>query len=100
MGYSKGRTALSAIHAPDRAQASTRTFTRTASTASSGSDTTITPARFAHSQASKADNGEMSRKLEFLSIFDVDEEDDGHLGGSALPHDDELDDEFKLDLGF
>lgn len=99
LGYSKGRTAVSAIHAPERVQKTTRTFTRTASTASSGSDTTITPARFANSQASKPDNGELSKKLEFLSIFDVDEDDDGGLGGSTLPYDEGLDEEFKLDLG-
>ena len=99
LGYSKGRTTLSTIHSPDPPQPAGRSFTRSVSTASSGSDTTITPARFAQSQASKTENGEL-KKLEFLSIFDVDEDDDGNLGGSAMLHDDGLDDEFKLDLGF
>ncbi len=70
-------------------------FARSVSTSSSGSDCTITPARFAKSQVSKSED---LRKLEFLSIFDVDEDDDESLGGSLQP--DELDDDFQLTTTF
>ncbi|KAK3325436.1 hypothetical protein B0H66DRAFT_599598 [Apodospora peruviana] len=100
LGYSKGRSALSAVRGrdepaniPEEVTATTRTLMRSVSTASSGSDRTITPARFAQTQES-----EDWKKLEFLSIFDVDEE-DGNLGGTPQ-FDDDLDDDFQLSTDF
>lgn len=104
LGYSKGRSTSSAIQGSNRPKTSAgptvgRTLQRSASTASSGSDSTITPARYAQTQASNNDGGETWKKLEFLSIFDVDEE-DGNLGGSVMPVDDGLDDDFQLNVEF
>ncbi|KAK3327498.1 hypothetical protein B0T19DRAFT_164588 [Cercophora scortea] len=100
LGYSKGRSASSAIHArkdtvdnPPEAGPQPRTLMRSVSTMSSGSDCTITPARFAQNQAQDW------KKLEFLSIFDVDEEEDGDLGG-APELDDLIDDDFQLPTDF
>ncbi|KAL2025011.1 hypothetical protein VTK56DRAFT_13 [Thermocarpiscus australiensis] len=102
LGYSKGRSASSAVQqgkasASQQTQAApkTRTLMRSASTASSGSEATITPARFA--QSSKE-----WKKPEFLSIFDVDDDDDdddGNLGGGVPPFDDS-DDDFQLTPNF
>lgn len=94
VGYGKGRSVSSAIQGSrPPVTRPPRTLTRSVSAASSASDSTITPTRFAQIQA-KAD--EPLKKLEFLSIFDGDEEDDGILGGSAPPVDD--DDDFQLKL--
>lgn len=102
LGYSKGRSTSSAIQGSNRPKTPAgpvrRTLTRSVSTASAGSDCTITPARYA--QVSKTENNEALKRLEFLSIFDADEEEDGNLGGSSLPADDEVDDGFQLDLQF
>lgn len=113
IGYSKGRSASSALHegaaAQDqqhvrsRSEARSRVFSRTASAAS---DTTVTPASYAKDNASP--------KPDFVSIFDVtpraDEDDGGSLFGSsgggggaddlfdlfgAIEHDG---DEFQLEL--
>jgi hypothetical protein len=101
LGYSKGRCTSSVIQGSIRpktpAGPTRRTLTRSVSTASNGSDCTITPARYA--QVSKTENNETLRRLEFLSIFDG-EEDDGNLGGSGLPADDGTDDDFQLNFQF
>ncbi|KAK1760462.1 hypothetical protein QBC47DRAFT_456206 [Echria macrotheca] len=69
IGYSKGRSALSANRQPELPlMRGPRALTRTASTASSGSDSTITPARFAQTQATND-----WKRPDFMSIFDVDE---------------------------
>ena len=103
LGYSKGRSTSSAIQGSNRPKTpagppARRTFTRSVSTASTGSDCTITPARYA--QVLKPQNGEALKRLEFLSIFDGDEDDDGQLGGSSLPTNDGEDDDFQLNLQF
>jgi hypothetical protein len=103
LGYSKGRSTSSAIQGSDRPKTPAgppvrRALSRSASTASSGSECTITPARYA--QVSKGDTGGALKRLEFLSIFDVDDDDDGNLGGSGLPVNDGLDDDFQLNLQF
>lgn len=100
LGYNKGRSVSSAVNGMEststtrQTQAQTsgkpRTLGRSASTASSGSDTTITPARFAPSSEIK--------KPDFLSIFDGDDEEDT-LGGGMPPMDDDYDD-FQLTLKF
>lgn len=98
LGYSKGRSASSAVQGstdsgnrhPDAAPKA-RALVRSVSTASSGSDVTITPARF--SQSSKE-----WKKPDFLSIFDTDE-DDGNLC-SGVPQFDHSDDEFQLPTDF
>ena len=99
LGYNKGRSALSAVHGrgASASTATARTFARTDSTVSSGSDTTITPSRYAQKQASKADADDEWKRLEFLSIFNVDEEDGGNLGG---PINEDLDDDFQFDVKF
>ncbi|KAK0626853.1 hypothetical protein B0T14DRAFT_534923 [Immersiella caudata] len=97
LGYSKGRSALSAAtRQPEPPARKPRALTRTASTtstASSGSDCTITPARFAQTQASKD-----WKKPQFVSIFDVEEEDSGHI--SNIPEPQDLDDDFQLSTDF
>ncbi|KAK5654826.1 hypothetical protein OQA88_6862 [Cercophora sp. LCS_1] len=93
LGYSKGRSALSAAtrqHEPPVIKP--RALSRTASTASSGSDCTITPARFARTQASND-----LKKPVFMAIFDFDEEDD-RLPSTPGPDDSE--DEFQLPTDF
>lgn len=98
LGYSKGRSFSSAIQGSTKTPATRppRTLQRSVSTASTASDSTITPARFAQSQAKVE---EPLKRLEFLSIFDGDDEDDGNLlGGGPLPVVD--DDDFQLDVQF
>lgn len=83
LGYSKGRSASSALHdgatAQDqqhvrcRSEARSRVFSRTASAAS---DTTITPASYAKHNASS--------KPDFVSIFDVTPRADEDVGGSLF----------------
>lgn len=107
LGYSKGRSASSALHdgaAQDqqhvrsRSEARSRVFSRTASGAS---DSTVTPASYAQDNASP--------KPDFVSIFDVtpkpDEDESGNLFGNggggaedlfgAIEHDE---DDFQLEL--
>jgi len=76
IGYNKGRTASSLVHSEPAGPKLPRAFTRTTSTLSSGSDTTITPSRFAQKQAGRSAENEDWKRLEFLSIFDVDEDED------------------------
>ncbi|KAK4039810.1 hypothetical protein C8A01DRAFT_46770 [Parachaetomium inaequale] len=100
VGYNKGRSVSSAVHGTSNDAASRppqsqigpkpRTLVRSVSTASTSSDATITPARFA--QASEL------KKPDFLSIFDADEEEDS-LGGGLPPMDDD-DDNFHLTVKF
>jgi hypothetical protein len=102
LGYNKGRSISSAVHANSSSDSVTRqplnpvapkprTLVRSISTASTSSEATITPARFA--QSSKELN-----KPDFLSIFDGDEEEDA-LGGGMPPMDDD-DDDFQLTVKF
>jgi hypothetical protein len=101
LGYNKGRSVSSAVHGAtsnsvtrppqNPAAPKPRTLVRSVSTASTGSDATITPARFA--QSSKE-----SKKPDFLSIFDDDEDEDA-LGGGLPPMDDD-DEEFQLTVRF
>ncbi|KAK0720505.1 hypothetical protein B0H67DRAFT_576473 [Lasiosphaeris hirsuta] len=101
LGYSKGRSAVSVVYGrnePVTRQAEApiktpRALTRSLSTMSSGSDTTITPARFAQTQVSQD-----WKKPEFLSIFDLQEDDDGNLGNA--PALDDFDDDFQLSTDF
>jgi hypothetical protein len=100
LGYSKGRSTSSVIRAPvNPSQPAARVFARSTSTASTGSDSTITPDRYAQSLAANNEASEPWRKLEFLSIFDADE-DDGNLAGSSPPLFDEPEDDFHLDVEF
>lgn len=108
IGYNKGRSALGTFHARGTSSKTSsatanrpggphkaRTISRSVSTASTRSDNTITPARFAQSQAVKEED---LKKLEFLSIFDVDEESSGDLG--EIPPFDNLDEVFELQTNF
>lgn len=97
LGYNKGRTTSSMLHGRREAPNPTRTFARSSSTVSSGSDSTITPARFAQRQVKDSEQDDL-RRLEFLSIFDVDEDDDGNLAGE--PVNDDVDDGFQLNINF
>jgi hypothetical protein len=100
IGYRKGRTASSMVQ-KDRSghERQRAAFTRTASTASSGSDVTITPSRYAQKEALKsADEDEDWRRLEFLSIFDVDEGDDMMKGIQDPLHDGVEEEDFQLEL--
>ncbi|KAK4157204.1 hypothetical protein C8A00DRAFT_11971 [Chaetomidium leptoderma] len=102
LGYNKGRSVSSGVYGSTNDLATTRrpqsamaakprALVRSVSTASTGSDATITPARFA--QSSKG-----VKKPDFLSIFDADDEEDS-LGGGLPPMDDE-DDDFQLTVKF
>jgi hypothetical protein len=111
LGYSKGRSASSALHdgaaqnqqhVRSRSEARSRVFSRTASTAS---DSTITPESYAKDNAK--DNA--SPKPDFVSIFDVtprvDEDEGCSLFGSGGGGADDLfgtieheEDEFQLEL--
>lgn len=62
IGYSKGRSAMGALHKREAG------LTRSVSNMSEASDTTITPARFAEQE-----NDEF-RRFNFLKAFDVDDE--------------------------
>lgn len=107
LGYTKGRSASSAMHvagqdARSRSEAPSRVLTRTASTASGNSEAAFTPASYA--------KGHVAARPEFVSIFDEppkdNSEDDDDIecslfgkdvGGGAAPdlHDES---EFHLDL--
>ncbi|KAK4679661.1 hypothetical protein QC764_206120 [Podospora pseudoanserina] len=97
LGYSKGRSASSAIHGrkesvtrmPEVAP-KPRPLSRCLSTASSGSDATITPARFAQSSQDW-------KRPDFLSIFDV--EDDDSAASTAVPQVDD-EEEFQMSTDF
>lgn len=105
LGYNKGRSVSSAVHGtvggtnsdsasrPPSAVSKPRTLMRSVSTASTSSDATITPARFAQSQPSAE-----WKKPDFLAIFDT-EEDESNLGGGMPPVDDDEDD-FQLTVNF
>ncbi|KAK3297455.1 uncharacterized protein B0H64DRAFT_124441 [Chaetomium fimeti] len=100
LGYNKGRSVSSAVQGTGSDTGSRqpqtqigpkpRTLVRSVSTASTSSEATITPARFA--QASEL------KKPDFLSIFDADEEEDG-LGGGLPPVADD-DDDFQFVVKF
>ena len=106
IGYSKGRSAISVVQGRnDTAAAETlsepparpRSFTRTASTASTASDATITPARFAQTQTTTRD----CKKPEFMSIFDAeldDQEEEDIPGAPELDNFEE--DDFQLSTDF
>ncbi|KAB5563294.1 hypothetical protein GE09DRAFT_961038 [Coniochaeta sp. 2T2.1] len=105
LGYSKGRSTSTAIQGTSRPMTpagplgpARRTLTRSVSTASAGSDCTITPARYA--QVSRNENSDVLKRLDLLSIFDGDEEDDGNLGGTGPALSDGADDDFQLNLQF
>lgn len=101
LGYAKGRSASSMVHGRTASQGNSRCFTHSASSTSTGSDATITPAGYAQSQAAKNNTDEDLRRLEFLSIFDPDEEDDGNLGGTGgLFAGNDSEDDFQLKLDF
>ncbi|KAK4142302.1 uncharacterized protein C8A04DRAFT_13327 [Dichotomopilus funicola] len=101
LGYNKGRSMSSAVHVLSSNSARSlptrqptvgpkpRAFTRTVSAASTSSDATITPSRYAQATEQK--------QPDFLSIFD-DEEEDG-LGGGLPPMDDDESD-FQLTADF
>jgi hypothetical protein len=106
VGYNKGRSVSSAVYGPSNDSVARppqnqmgpkpRAFVRSVSTASTSSEATITPARFA--QSSK----EVIKKPEFMSIFDADadaDEDEDNLGGGPPPMDDDGDD-FQLTVKF
>lgn len=107
LGYSKGRSASSVLHdgtsqtqqqVRSRSEARSRVFSRTASTAS---DSTVTPESYAKDNASP--------KPDFMSIFDVtpkvEDDEGGSLFGSSGGGADDLfggieheEDEFQLEL--
>ncbi len=105
LGYNKGRSISSAVHATSREPATIRpalqdqtapgpkprTLMRSVSTASTGSDATITPARFAQSAK--------QQRPDFLSIFDGDDEEDA-LGGGGMPPMDDDEEDFQLTVRF
>ncbi|KAF3064295.1 hypothetical protein GL218_02222 [Daldinia childiae] len=107
IGYNKGRTTAAILAQgttkPER-PASKTGFARTNTTLSNESDRTITPARYAHTQAIvAAEDQEWKERVPFLSIFNPEEDDDDDdfdlLTGSTLKGpcvDEDEDFEFKL----
>lgn len=90
IGYSKGRSAINALQKREGG------LTRSTSNLSQGSDTTITPARFAEQESDDL------RRFDFLRAFDTAEDElEPRLGGGAVPDylKDDEDDEFILTLG-
>lgn len=89
IGYSKGRSAIGALQKREGG------LTRSASNLSQGSDTTITPARFAEQE------NDDSRRFDFMRAFDIDDEElEPGLGG-ALPdslREEDEDEDFVLKL--
>ncbi|OTB05803.1 hypothetical protein M426DRAFT_10250 [Hypoxylon sp. CI-4A] len=105
IGYTKGRSTASILAqgtAKPKRPASKTEFTRSDTTLSNESDMTITPARFAHNQASTAaEDLAWKERVPFLSIFNIedddDEDDDFDLaGGMHNPIDENDSFEFKL----
>lgn len=92
IGYKKGRNASTVL------TKRTGTLSRSISNLSSGSDTTITPARFAQIQ----DDDDEWRRLKFLGAFDINEDDLEPCLKGALPEclrgDDDADEEFVMTL--
>jgi hypothetical protein len=95
IGYTKGRNASTALKKREGG------FTRSISNLSQGSDTTITPDRFAEKEGGPG--SEEWQRLKFLGAFDVDDEDLEPSLRGALPEclrrDDEDEEEFVMTLG-
>ncbi|RYP24507.1 hypothetical protein DL765_000527 [Monosporascus sp. GIB2] len=109
IGYSKGRTTASALAQNATTKPSTTrpnsAIPRSGTTTSNDSDKTITPARYARTQASAAaaEDQEWKERVAFLSIFnpeEEDEDDDYDLLAGGLPKSmcEEEDEEFELKL--
>jgi hypothetical protein len=101
LGYNQGRNARSVVQGRGTAQPQHYGLKGSISTASTGSDKTITPARLTQGQPGKASGNNDMARLEFLSIFDIDAEDDNHFGISEeVMFRDDFDEgvELKLDL--
>lgn len=98
IGYTKGRSASSALHSGTTAPARSGLM-RSASNMSDGSDSTITPARFAQTSAE-----EDRRRPAFLSAFDIDLDDEDLEPGlrgippNRLDFADDEDEEFVMTL--
>ena len=92
IGYTKGRNASMTLKSRERA------LTRPISNVSQSSDTTITPSRFAEKE--NGPGNEQRRGLDFLSAFDVDDEDlEPGLRGilpECLRKDDKDDEDFVM----
>lgn len=94
IGYTKGRNASTALKKREGG------FTRSVSNLSQGSDTTITPARFAEKETGPG--SDEWQRLKFLGAFDIDEDLEPGLRGAlpeCLRRDDEDDEEFVMTLG-
>ncbi|KAH7632661.1 hypothetical protein B0T09DRAFT_380178 [Sordaria sp. MPI-SDFR-AT-0083] len=102
LGYTRGRSVSEATRPASAAASSQqqpgprpRNFSRTSSLVSNGSDSTITPARFAQAQTTQ----EVQKPLGLLSIFTHDEEGE-HSDHETVPHFDDSDDDFQLSTDF
>ncbi|KAI9744303.1 MAG: hypothetical protein M1818_002455 [Claussenomyces sp. TS43310] len=97
LGYNRGRNASNAL------SMGTRGLSRSASTLSSGSDVTITPARYAQKDGGEDGKVDEWQRLKFLGAFDVDDEDlEPALRGvlpECLRRDEDAEEEFVLELG-
>jgi hypothetical protein len=97
IGYNKGRSASNALNIGP----SKRGLPRSISNLSTGSDTTITPARYA--QRDLDEDSDEWMKLKFLGAFDVDDEDLEPCLRGGLPEclrrDEDAEEEFVLELG-
>lgn len=95
LGYTKGRSASGALHKREGG------MTRSISNLSQGSDTTITPARFAENETGLGSDD--LRRLKFLGAFDVDDEEvEPGLRGvlpECLRKSEEDEEEFVMTLG-
>jgi hypothetical protein len=107
IGHNKGRAVSSALanratkpvakstqHRPKAAEP-----THSEAASSTEWDKTITPARYAHKQASTVvEDEQWKERVPFLSIFNTEDEDDCDVVGSGFPGALDDDDEFEMQL--
>lgn len=99
LGYTKGRSASSLLNKKPSTtglgQNTVRPRVRPTSTIPS---TSTIPASQQHQRSASAHGGDALHKLNFLSIFEPEEEDDEANGFGGVPHFDDDEEEFELKL--
>ena len=96
LGYSKGRNAQTVVQGRGSAQSRQDGLKRSVSTASAGSGTTVRPASNTKAPPAKGSDEDETRQLDFLSIFDIDEDDDAFGISDDVLLANDLDDEVEL----
>jgi hypothetical protein len=100
LGYSKGRNAQSVVQGRGGVPSRPNGLKRSVSVASTGSNATIRPAKQQQGQSTMGSQDDGLRQLDFLSIFDVDEDDNPFGLSDDVLLGDDLDDavEVKFDI--